>query len=70
MQKKILFTLALGTAISVSTIYLSQPLLAILRKHFQSSVSDIGLIITLTQIGYALGIFILVPLGDIINKKN
>ncbi|WGL60783.1 MFS transporter [Pigmentibacter sp. JX0631] len=70
MQKKILFTLAIGTAISVSTIYLSQPLLAILREQFQSSVSDIGLIITLTQIGYALGIFTLVPLGDIINKKK
>lgn len=70
MKKRLLFTLSIGTAISVSTIYLCQPLLAILRNQFHSSVSDIGLIITLTQIGYALGIFVLVPLGDIVNKKK
>lgn len=61
--------MSFGTGICVATIYLSQPLLEILRTQFNCSQSEAGFIVTLTQIGYALGIFFLIPLGDVTNKK-
>lgn len=70
MNKLLLWVLAIGTGISVAMIYLSQPLLDILHSQFHSSLSEVGLIITLTQIGYALGILFLVPIGDIVTKKK
>jgi MFS family permease len=70
MNKLLLWILAIGTAISVSTIYLTQPLLEVLHKQFNASISSIGMIVTLNQIGYALGILFLAPIGDIFPKKK
>ena len=70
MNKLLLWVMSIGTALSVATIYLSQPLLDVLHTQFNSSLSEISLIVTLTQIGYALGILLLVPIGDTVTKKK
>ncbi len=64
------FVLAVATGLAVSGIYLNQSILGELAHVFQTQASVIGLLATITQIGYALGIFFLVPLGDIVNKKQ
>jgi len=69
MNKLLLWVLSFGTGLCVATIYLSQPLVEVLRQQFNSSLWQAAMIVTLTQIGYAFGIFFLVPLGDIVNKK-
>lgn len=56
--------LASGAGFSVASIYYSQPMLAILSGDLQASVTASGLVPTLTQMGYALGILLLAPLGD------
>lgn len=67
---KQLFGLSVGAGFSVASIYYSQPIIGLLSQAFHLKVSDVGLVPTLTQIGYALGILFLVPLGDIINRKK
>ena len=62
-------TLAFGTAASVATLYFNQPLLPVLARDFQASEHQVGLLVTVTQLGYAAGILALVPLGDSLNKK-
>ena len=62
--------LAFGTAVSVATIYLGQPLLNLLAGVLHASIQQMGAVTTVTQIGYATGILFLVPLGDIIAKKR
>lgn len=64
------FILAIATGLAVSGIYLNQTLLGRLGEAFETAPGKIGLLATLTQIGYAFGIFFLVPLGDIVNKKK
>ncbi|MFS2225890.1 MFS transporter [Pantoea sp. B65] len=64
LSTKIVFLLATGAGLSVASIYYSQPMLSIIGHAFHSSVSDSGMVPTLTQIGYALGILLLAPLGD------
>lgn len=56
--------LAAGAGFSVASIYYSQPMLEILSARLHASVAATGLVPTLTQIGYALGILLLAPLGD------
>lgn len=62
--------LAIAGGISVANIYYHQPLLNEIAVTFQTTSSSVGLISTFTQLGYALGIFLFVPLGDIKDKKK
>ncbi|HEI6966184.1 TPA: MFS transporter [Yersinia enterocolitica] len=56
--------LATGAGLSVASIYYSQPLLGVMGNDLHASVGAVGMVPTLTQIGYALGILLLAPLGD------
>src|ERR1700682_134822 len=64
------FLLALATGTAVSAIYLNQPLLSTLARSLGAPHEMVGMIATLTQVGYALGILLLVPLGDVLPKKR
>jgi predicted MFS family arabinose efflux permease len=48
----------------VANIYYVQPLLAAMARTFSVSVSMIGLVAMLTQVGTAIGMLVFVPLGD------
>ncbi|WP_250207867.1 MFS transporter [Curvibacter sp. CHRR-16] len=56
--------LAAGAGLGASTLYLSQPLLNTIALDMHVASTDVGLLPTLTQLGYASGIFFLIPLGD------
>ncbi|GAS81393.1 MFS transporter [Paenibacillus amylolyticus] len=64
----ILFAVCSGLA--VASIYYAQPLLDSIAQEFNLSPSSIGIVITVTQICYALGLFLLVPLGDLLNRRK
>ena len=66
----IVFLLALTTGFAVSSIYLIQPLGDALARALEASNEKIGALMTLTQVGYGLGILFLVPLGDVLRKKR
>ena len=67
---KLVFTLATGTGLAVASIYYSQPMLQVMGSSLNADVSSTGLIPTLTQIGYAVGIFFLIPLGDRFDRRQ
>lgn len=56
--------MALCCALAVSTIYYHQPLLPLMAASFGLAPTQAGLIATLTQFGYALGLVFIVPLAD------
>jgi predicted MFS family arabinose efflux permease len=62
--------LATGAGLAAATLYYSQPMLGILGAEFQALPGDIGLVPTLTQLGYALGIWLLAPLGDRFDRRR
>lgn len=64
----LLFATACGMA--VANIYYAQPLLDSLATEFGISHSSIGIVITITQLCYALGLLLLVPLGDLLNRRR
>ncbi len=56
--------LASGAGLAVAALYYSQPMLGVLGTDIGASTQSVGLLPTLTQLGYALGILFLAPLGD------
>ncbi|WP_329164704.1 MFS transporter [Streptomyces sp. NBC_01267] len=64
----LLFAVACGTA--VANVYFAQPLLVTLGHDFSISTATVGAVVTLTQIGYGLGLFFLVPLGDLLDSRR
>lgn len=66
----LILLLAVSAGLSVATLYYNQPMLGELAANLGASGSVVGLIPTLTQLGYALGILLLAPLGDRHDRRN
>lgn len=64
-----LLVLAAAAGFSVASIYYAQPILPMMGDTLHLSIGSIGLIPTLTQAGYALGILFLLPLGDRFDRR-
>jgi predicted MFS family arabinose efflux permease len=61
---------AVAAALSVGNIYYAQPLLDSMAATFAISPATIGMVVTLTQVGYAVGLLLLVPLGDLVDRRK
>ncbi|MFJ4654042.1 MFS transporter [Nocardia sp. NPDC088792] len=64
----LLFAVACGAA--VANVYFSQPLLVTMGAELGMSPALVGGVVTLTQVGYGLGLFVLVPLGDMVDRRR
>ncbi|TCR91662.1 MFS transporter [Rhizobium sp. BK376] len=61
---------AIACGLSVANIYAAQPLLDAMARDFDVDPASIGIIISMTQVGYGLGLIFLVPLGDTIDRRK
>ena len=57
-------------ALAVANVYFAQPLLDSMAQSLGVESSMIGVVVTATQVGYALGLLFIVPLGDLVNRKR
>lgn len=57
-------------ALAVANVYFAQPLLDSIAHSLDVEPGLIGIVVTATQIGYAIGLFFIVPLGDLVNRKT
>lgn len=70
LPASILWTLSIVAGISVANLYYNQPLLNMIRRDLDVSEFTTNLIAMVTQIGYALGLLFVVPLGDMYKRKK
>jgi predicted MFS family arabinose efflux permease len=61
--------LAAACGLSVANIYYSQPLLDLIANAYHTSQSAASIVVTATQLGYALGLVLLLPLGDLFENR-
>ena len=62
--------MAFATGIIVANLYYCQPLIVLIANEFNIPEAEAGSITYLTQAGYAIGLFFMVPLGDKIERKK
>lgn len=62
--------MAFCTALIVANIYYCQPLIILIAEDFNLTETYAGRITYLTQAGYAIGLFLLVPLGDMFERRK
>ncbi|QHE86789.1 MFS transporter [Hydrogenophaga sp. BPS33] len=64
LSTPLVLLLAASAGLTVASIYYSQPMLGVLGDDTGASPQALGLVPTLAQLGYALGILLMAPLGD------
>ena len=62
--------MAVAAGICIANIYYNQPILKDIAISFGVGEREIGLVAVLTQCGFGLGLFFIVPLGDKIDRKK
>jgi len=70
MSRGLILLFAVATGQAVACNYLAQPLLETLRGQFGVSAAIAGLIVTAAQVGYAAGLILLLPLGDLFERRR
>ncbi|MYS24361.1 Predicted arabinose efflux permease, MFS family [Streptomyces sp. DvalAA-14] len=68
--RSLIVLLAVSCGLTVANLYYAQPLLSELRHTFGISEVTAGGLVTATQLGYAAGLLLLVPLGDVVEKRR
>ncbi|QXI30845.1 MFS transporter [Pseudomonas vanderleydeniana] len=70
MTRALVMLFAFCCGAIVANIYYAQPIIELIAPDLGISAHSASLIVSLTQIGYALGLFFLVPLGDLLENRK
>lgn len=70
LTPRMIVLFSLTSALAVANVYSAQPLLKSIAASLNVSPGTIGAVVTATQIGYAIGLIFLVPLGDCVDRKK
>ena len=70
MKHSIVWLMAIASGAAAANLYYNQPLLAAIAENLHAPAHEAGFIPMATQIGYAVGIFLFVPLGDLMERRK
>lgn len=66
----IILLMSVATGLAVASNYYAQPLLHTIGQQFSISNATAGTIVTTAQLSYAVGLMLLVPLGDMFERRS
>lgn len=70
LSRRLLTLLAVAVGALIANLYYIQPLLDSVARAFGVSDTAAGLLVTCTQVGYVAGLILLVPLGDLLERRR
>ncbi|ABS49002.1 sugar (and other) transporter family protein [Yersinia pseudotuberculosis IP 32953] len=70
LSPALIVLMSVATGLAVASNYYAQPLLETIATNFSLSVNQAGFIVTAAQLGYAVGLMFLVPLGDMFERRG
>ncbi|MGI6232670.1 MAG: MFS transporter [Prevotella sp.] len=66
----LIFSMAILAGITVANIYYNQPLLELIRADLRCTEVESNLVSVITQVGYAFGLCMVVPMGDLYSRRR
>ncbi|GJG98654.1 MFS transporter [Cupriavidus pauculus] len=69
MTRGLVLLFAAAAGFSVANVYYAQPLLDALAREFGIAQASVGAVVTMTQVGSALALLFVVPLGDLLDRR-
>jgi predicted MFS family arabinose efflux permease len=70
LSSGLVLLMAAATGVAVASNYYAQPLLPTMARAFGVSPAGAGCIVTVAQLGYGLGLLLIVPLGDLVERRG
>ncbi len=70
MPRRLMLVFAIACGLVAANLYYAQPMLETIARQFHASSATVGQIVTLSQLGFAVGLFFLVPLGDLLDRRR
>jgi predicted MFS family arabinose efflux permease len=70
ITRRLVLVFAVACGMVVANMYYAQPILNLIARDFHVGSGAAGLVVTLTQAGFATGLFFIVPLGDLVNRRR
>ncbi len=70
LTRALTFLMAVAVGVMVANLYYLQPVLHQIRDEFHIGAATASLLVVLTQAGYALGLALVVPLGDLLRRRQ
>jgi predicted MFS family arabinose efflux permease len=70
LSRGLVLLMAIACGAAVANIYYAQPLLSTIAHRFSISDGTAGLLVTASQVGYAAGLVLLVPMGDLLERRR
>ena len=70
ISRGVVLLLAVACGVTVANLYYAQPLLHAIAGAFRISEASAGLLVTVTQVAYAAGLVLIVPLGDLVDRRR
>ncbi|MEV6847382.1 MFS transporter [Actinoplanes sp. NPDC051411] len=70
MSRGLTFLFASGAGAAIANLYWAQPLLGFIAGDLGTATATAGWLVTATQFGYAVGVLLLVPLGDVLDRRR
>lgn len=70
LSSQFVLLMSVACGLCAGSAYFNQPLIYSIAKSLDITISQAGFAVVIAQIGYGLGLMLLVPLGDLLNKRK
>jgi predicted MFS family arabinose efflux permease len=70
ISRSLILMMAVLAGLSVANLYYNQPLLELIRRDLSVTEVQANLISVITQVGYATGLFLVIPMGDLYSRRK
>ncbi len=70
MSRRTIAIFAIACGLVAASLYYAQPMLPTIAREFHASSASVGQVVTLSQLGFAAGLLLLVPLGDRLDRRR
>lgn len=70
LRRGITLLMAVAAGLAVANVYYAQPLLDAIGRDLEIGEATLGVVMAMTQVGYGLGLLLVAPLGDLVDRRR